>query len=479
MTGPEAPQSGAVDGLLTEIAAYLVDLPIQSEPAFDAASWSLADSLGCAMLALRFPECRRRLGPLVEGAVMSPGCRVPGTRLELDPVQAAFNIGTMIRWLDYNDTWLAAEWGHPSDNLGGLLAVADWWSRRTGAGKPVTLRRLLEAQIKAYEIQGILALENAFNRVGLDHVILVKVATAATATWLMGGDRQRIVDVLSNAWIDVGPLRTYRHAPNTGARKSWAAGDATARGVRLALMGLAGEPGYSTALSAPRWGFQEAVFGGQSLRIGRPLGSYVAENILFKISFPAEFHAQTAVEAGLALHGRVKDRLERISRIRIRTQEPAMRIIDKQGPLHNPADRDHCLQYAVAVALIHGELRAEHYEEETARDPRIDRLRARTSVEENRQYSADYLDPQKRSIASSLQIFFDDGSATEEVAVEYPIGHRRRRAESLPLLFAKLRENLSGQLTPDRVDSIIEVFKDRKRLEELTVPALIELFLRA
>ncbi len=404
---------------------------------------------------------------------------MPGTRFELDPVQAAFNIGTMIRWLDYNDTWLAAEWGHPSDNLGGLLAVADWWSRRSGAGEPVTLRRLLEAQIKAYEIQGILALENAFNRVGLDHVILVKVATAATAAWLMGGDRQRIVDVLSNAWIDVGPLRTYRHAPNTGARKSWAAGDATARGVRLALMGMAGEPGYATALSAPRWGFQEAVFGGQPLRVGRPFGSYVAENILFKISFPAEFHAQTAVEAGLALHGRVKDRLERIRRIRIRTQESAMRIIDKQGPLHNPADRDHCLQYAVAVALIHGELRAEHYEEEASRDPRIDRLRARTSVEEDRRYSADYLDPEKRSIANSLQVFFDDGTATEEVAVEYPIGHRRRRAEGLPLLFSKLRENLSGQLPPDRVDAILRVCEDRKRLEELAVPELIELFLRA
>ena len=470
--------SGTADGLLADIADYLVDQPILSEPAFDAASWSLADALGCAMLALQFPECRRRLGPVVAGAVMSPGSRVPGTAFELDPVQAAFNIGAMIRWLDYNDTWLAAEWGHPSDNLGGLLAVADWWSRRIGAGEPVTLRRLLEAQIKAYEIQGILALENAFNRVGLDHVILVKAATAACAAWMMGGSRQQIADVLSNVWIDTGPLRTYRHAPNTGARKSWAAGDASARGVRLALMGLAGEPGYSTALSAPRWGFQDAVFGGQPLRAGRPFGSYVAENILFKISFPAEFHAQTAVEAGLALHAQVKDRLEEIRRIRIRTQESAMRIIDKQGPLHNPADRDHCLQYAVAIALIHGELRAEHYEEDAARDPRVDRLRARTSVEENRPYSVAYLDPEKRSIASSLQVFFDDGSATEEVEVEYPIGHRRRRAESLPLLFAKLRDNLSRQLSPDRVDTLIAIFKERARLETLTVPKLIELFIR-
>jgi 2-methylcitrate dehydratase len=485
MSGPEtdgtptpAPEGApGFDGLLTEIADYLVDRPVESDAAFDAASWSLADSLGCAILALRFPECRRRLGPLVEGALMPSGCRVPGTGFALDPVQGAFNIGAMIRWLDYNDTWLAAEWGHPSDNLGGLLAVADWASRRRAQPEPVTVRRLLEAQIRAYEIQGILALENAFNRVGLDHVILVKVATAATVTWLLGGDRQRIADVLSNAWIDGGPLRTYRHAPNTGFRKSWAAGDATARGVRLALMGMAGEPGYPTALTAPRWGFQEAMFGGQPLRVGRPFGSYVAENILFKIAFPAEFHAQTAVEAALALHGRVKDRLERISRIRIRTQESALRIIDKRGPLHNAADRDHCLQYAVAVALIHGSLCAEHYEEKTARDPRVDRLRERMTMEENPRFSADYLDPEKRSIGNSLQIFFDDGSATEEIAVEYPIGHRRRRAESLPLLFGKLRENLAGQLPPDRVETIVELFQDRPRLERLAVPQLIELFL--
>ncbi len=466
------------DPLLAEIADYVVRRPIESDEALDAASWSLADSLGCAMLALKFPECRKRLGPVVDGAVMSPGARVPGAAFELDPVQAAFNIGSMIRWLDYNDTWLAAEWGHPSDNLGGLLAVADWVSRRRKPGpRPLTVGQLLEAQIKAYEIQGILALENSFNRVGLDHVILVKVATAATATWLLGGDAQRVADVLSNAWIDLGPLRTYRHAPNTGARKSWAAGDATARGVRLALMGMAGEPGYATALSAPRWGFQETVMKGQPLRVGRPFGSYVAENILFKISFPAEFHAQTAVEAALALHPRVKDRLDRIRRVHIDTQESALRIIDKRGPLSNPADRDHCLQYAVAVALIHGDLRAEHYEEETARDPRIDSLRERMEMEEDPRYTAEYLDPEKRSIANSLQIFFDDGSCTERVAVEYPLGHRRRRAEGLPLLFEKLRENLSGELRADRVDEILTLFKDRRRLESLTVPQLMERFL--
>ncbi len=467
------------DPLLIEIADYVARRPIESEEAFTAASWSLADSLGCAMLALSFPECRRRLGPVVEGAALHPGSRVPGTRFELDPVQAAFNIGTMIRWLDYNDTWLAAEWGHPSDNLGGLLAVSDWVSRRAGgpARGAVTVRRLLEAQIKAYEIQGILALENSFNRVGLDHVLLVKVATAATAAWLLGGSPSCIADVLSNAWIDVGPLRTYRHEPSTGFRKSWAAGDATARGVRLAFMGASGEPGYPRALSAPRWGFHDAVFRGQPLRVTRPFGSYVAENILWKVSFPAEFHAQTAVEAALQLHSRVRERLDRMRRIRVRTQESALRIIDKRGPLRNPADRDHCLQYAVAVALIHGELRARHYEDETARDPRIDRLRGLMELEENKRYSADYLDPAKRSIANSLQVFFDDGSSTEEVAVEYPAGHRRRRAEGLPLLFEKLRKNLSEQLAADRVEQIETLFQDRQRLERTPVPQLIELFL--
>ncbi|HVP17911.1 MAG TPA: bifunctional 2-methylcitrate dehydratase/aconitate hydratase [Spirochaetia bacterium] len=474
MSQPEA------DRLLIDIAEYVSRSPLESDAAFEAASWSLADSLGCAMLALEFPECRRRLGPVVDGAVLSPGSRVPGTGFELDPVQAAFNIGAMIRWLDYNDTWLAAEWGHPSDTIGGLLAVSDWLSRGQAAGRaaePVTVRRLLEAQIKAYEIQGVLALENSFNRVGLDHVILVRVATAAAATWLMGGDQMRIIDVLSNAWIDVGPLRTYRHEPNTGFRKSWAAGDATARGVRLALMGMAGEPGYLTALSAPRWGFQDAILHGQPLRVGRPFGSYVAENILWKISFPAEFHAQTAVEAALILHPRVKDRLDRIRGIHVRTQESALRIIDKRGPLRNPADRDHSLQYAVAVALIHGSLRAEHYEEATARDPRIDRLRDLMVLEEDQRYSADYLDPAKRSIANSLQVFFDDGSSTEEVAVEYPLGHRRRRAEGVPLLFAKLRQNLSTRLSAERVERIVTLFQDRERLQRLTVPQLIDRFL--
>ena len=464
----------AADSLLTDIADYVLS-PLGGDAAFETASWSLADSLGCAMLALQFPECRRRLGPLVPGVVTAGGCRVPGTSFELDPVQGAFNIGAMIRWLDYNDTWLAAEWGHPSDNIGALLAVADWMGR--GPRKEtVSVRRLLEAQIKAYEIQGILALENSFNRVGLDHVILVKAATAATAAWLMGADRQQIVNALSNAWVDSGPLRTYRHAPNTGARKSWAAGDASSRGVRLALMALAGEPGYPTALTAPAWGFQDAVLEGKPLRAGRPFGSYVAENILFKVSFPVEFHAQTAVEAALTLHPEVRDRLDRVRLVRIRTQESAVRIIDKRGPLNNPADRDHCIQYAVAVALILGDLRAEHYEEETARDPRIDRLRERMVVEECRRYSSEYLDPDKRSIANSLQVVFDDGTATREEEVEYPIGHRRRRAEGIPLLFEKLGSNLRTVLPEDRAEAVVRLFRDRGRLERMTVSGLVELF---
>jgi len=472
--GDDAPAN--LDPLLSDIARYVSTGRIESEKAFETATLSLADSMGCAMLALSFPECRMRLGPVVPGAVMSRGCRVPGTGFELDPVQGAFNIGSMIRWLDYNDTWLAAEWGHPSDNLGGLLAVADWASREGKAGQ-ITVRRLLEAQIKAYEIQGVLALGNSFNRVGLDHVILVKVATAATAAWLLGADAACIARVLSNAWVDNGPLRTYRHAPNTGARKSWAAGDATSRGVRLALLGMAGEPGYSSAISAPAWGFQDAVMRGHPLAVSRPFGSYVAENILFKVSFPAEFHAQTAVEAALSLHPAVKDRLERVRRIRITTQESALRIIDKKGPLRNPADRDHCLQYAVAVALIHGDLRAEHYQDEAAQDPRIDSLRERMELEEDTRYSADYLDPEKRSIANSVQVFFNDGGCTEKVAVEYPLGHARRRAEARAPLFLKLRRNLSARLIEGRPEQVVDLFQDRDQLFAMTVPQLVDLFL--
>ena len=477
-----------MDELLSEIARY-VAAPLEREAAFDAASLSLADSLGCAMLALQFAECRARLGPVVEGALTVPGARVPGTALELDPVQAAFNLGTMIRWLDYNDTWLAAEWGHPSDNLGGLLALSDWLTRAgftvparqpsvTPSGRQaVTVRRLMEAQVKAYEVQGVLALENSFNRVGLDHVILVKAATAAAATWLLGGQDKQIAEVLSNCLLDLGPLRAYRHEPNTGPRKSWAAGDATSRGVRLALMGMAGEPGYASALTAPRWGFQDAVFGGRPLKAGRAFGSYVAENILFKVSFPAEFHAQTAAEAAMTLHPLVKGRIQHVRRVRIRTQESALRIIDKRGPLKNPADRDHCIQYVVAVALIHGELRAEHYEDAAASDPRIDALRSKMELEEDAGFSADYLDASRRSIGNAVQVFFDDGTATGEVVVEYPVGHPCRRAEAVPLLMEKFRQNLRSAFPAERVERTVALFQDRARLHALTVPQLIELFL--
>jgi 2-methylcitrate dehydratase len=428
------------------------------------------------MLALRYPECVKLLGPIVPGTVVPGGARVPGTPFVLDPVQAAFDLGAMIRWLDFNDTWLAAEWGHPSDNLGGILTVADYVSRRQlAAGKaPLTMREVLTAMIQAHEIQGCLALENAFNRVGLDHVVLVKVATAAVTTRLLGGDRPQIVNALANAWVDGQALRTYRHAPNTGTRKSWAAGDATSRGVRLALLARQGEMGYPSALSARTWGFCDALFGGQSLRLPRPYGSYVMENVLFKIAFPAEFHAQTAVEAALALHPQVRDRLDDIERVVLTTQESAVRIISKSGPLHNPADRDHCLQYMVAVGLLFGELTADHYEDEVARDPRIDALRTRMRVAEDARYSRDYLDPDKRSIANAVQVFFRDGSQTAKVEVAYPLGHRRRRAEGLPLLVAKSRRNLATRFPQQRAEALVELCLDAERLEGLTVPAFVE-----
>ncbi len=395
--------------------------------AMETARLCLMDSLGCAMLALQFPACTKLLGPVVPGAGMPGGARVPGTRYELDPVRAAFNIGAMIRWLDYNDTWLAAEWGHPSDNLGGILAVADYLSRQ---GRDIRVRDVLKRMVQAYEIQGVLALENSFNRVGLDHVLLVRVATAAVAAAMLGGGRrENIVNALSNAWIDGGALRTYRHAPNTGPRKSWAAGDATSRGVWLALHSLREETGYPSALSARQWGFQEVLFRGREVTLARPLGSYVMENILFKVSYPAEFHAQTAVEAAVQLHPAVNDRLDAVERIEIETQEAGVRIIDKTGPLSNPADRDHCLQYMVATALIKGDLTAGDYEDAAAADPRIDRLREKMRVVENARFTRDYLDPEKRSIANAVRVFFRDGASTGRIEVEYPLGHRRRRAE--------------------------------------------------
>ena len=460
------------DPLLQTLADYVVDYDVtQSREAMETARWCLADSIGCALLALNYPACTRLLGPVVPGASLAGGARVPGTSYELDPVRAAFNIGAMIRWLDFNDTWLAAEWGHPSDNLGGILAVADYLGRKSVAeGRaPLTMRAVLEAAIQAHEIQGVLALENGFNRVGLDHVLLVRVATAAVVTRLLGGSRGEILNALSNAWIDGSSLRTYRHAPNTGSRKSWAAGDASARGVWLALTARRGEMGYPSALSTKTWGFQDVSFRGQPLKLARPLGSYVMENVLFKISYPAEFHAQTAVEAGARLHPQVHDRIGDIERIEIATQESAIRIIDKTGPLANPADRDHCLQYMTAIALLKGDLTAGDYEGAVAADPRVDALRAKMVVREEPRFTREYLDSDKRSIGNAVQAFFRDGGATDLVSIDYPIGHRRRRAEGLPVLAAKFERNIATQLPPDHCAQLIETCRDQQRLERMPV----------
>jgi len=465
------------DRELVEIADYVTGFEVTSEEALRTARYNFMDTLGCGLLALGYPACTKLLGPVVPGAGMPGGARVPGTPYELDPVQAAFNIGVMIRWLDFNDTWLAAEWGHPSDNLGGILAAADYASRRRGARgeAPLTMREVLAAMVKAHEIQGVIALENAFNRVGLDHVLLVRVATTAVATALLGGDREDVINAVSNAWIDGGALRTYRHAPNTGSRKSWAAGDATSRGVRLALMTLRGEMGYPSALSAPSWGFEDVVLRGERLKRSQDYGSYVMENVLFKIAYPAEFHAQTAVEAAVTLHPEVRDRLDDIERIVIETQESGKRIIDKTGPLHNPADRDHCIQYMVAVPLIKGTLSADDYEDDVAADPRIDALRERMEVTENEGFSRDYLDPDKRSIGNAVQVFCRDGSSTERVAVEYPIGHRRRREEGIPLLEEKFRRNIATVLPPRTRARLETLCAEQRRLEETPVDALMAL----
>ncbi len=479
------------DREIQDIADYVLGYEIESAEAWNTARHCLIDTLGCGLLALRFPECTKHLGPIVEGTVVPNGARVPGTQFRLDPVKAAWDIGCLIRWLDYNDTWLAAEWGHPSDNLGGILAVCDYLSqRRVARGEePLSMRTVLEAMIKAHEIQGVLALENSFNRVGLCHVLLVRVASAAVCTWLMGGAREQIMAAISQAWVDGSALRTYRHAPNAGSRKSWAAGDATSRAVRLADMSLRGEMGIPGVLSAPQWGFYDVSFshtnkdlalkdaGERVFAFQRPYGSYVMENVLFKISFPAEFHAQTACECAVVLHPQVRDRLGEIEKISIRTHDSAVRIISKVGPLANPADRDHCLQYMSAVPLVFGDLIAEHYEDEFhATHPQIDALRDKMEVVEDGGYSADYYDPEKRSIANALRVFFTDGTATEQVAVEYPIGHRRRRAEGIPLLEAKFKRNLATRFPAARCAAIVELCQDQALLEAKPVHEFMDLF---
>jgi len=490
MSSPISNDRPRPDPLLVDIADYALGALVAGDEAYDTARWCLADTLACGILALAFPACTRLLGPVVPGTSIRNGSRVPGTAYELDPVQAAFSIGAAIRWLDFNDTWLAAEWGHPSDNLGAILATADWLSRNEAAGSPVaafhtplvgrgaalTVRDVLTAMIKAHEIQGVLALENSFNRVGLDHVLLVRVASTAVATAMLGGTREQVISAVSHAWLDGSSLRTYRHAPNTGSRKSWAAGDATSRAVRLALIALTGEMGYPSVLSARTWGFQDVSFRGSPVRLARPLGSYVMENVLFKISFPAEFHAQTAVECALKLHPAVRDRIDQVDRIEITTHESAIRIIDKKGPLHNPADRDHCIQYMAAIGLIFGKLTAGHYEDGVAADPRIDALRARMVVAEDKQFSRDYMDPAKRSIANAVQVFFTDGTRTERVEVHFPIGHRRRRAEGIPLLQEKALAAFAGHFGRDRAGSLMELFADRGRLEATPVHEFVGQF---
>lgn len=469
------------DQVLADIADYVLNTDIPGSLAYDTARNCLIDALGCGLEALEYPACRKLLGPIVPGTVVPHGAKVPGTQFQLDPVQAAFNIGAMIRWLDFNDTWLAAEWGHPSDNLGGILATADWLSRNAvAAGKPpLTMRDVLTGMIQAHEIQGCIALENSFNKVGLDHVVLVKVASTAVVSRMLGLSREEIINAISLAWVDGQSLRTYRHAPNTGSRKSWAAGDATSRAVRLALIARTGEMGYPTVLTAKTWGFYDVLFKGQPFRFQRPYGSYVMENVLFKISYPAEFHAQTAVECAMQLHGRLRTlgrKPEDISKITIRTHEACIRIIDKQGPLHNPADRDHCVQYMVAVPLLFGRLTAADYEDGVAADPRIDALRAKMTCVEDPAFTRDYHDPGKRSIANALTVEFSDGTALDEVVCEYPIGHKRRRAEGIPLLEAKFRTNLARVFPPRQQQRILAASLAQDTLEAMPVHEYVDLY---
>jgi len=467
------------DQPLVDIADYVIDYVIDSAEAFDTARYMLLDSLGTALMAMRFPECVKHLGPVVPGATLPGGARVPGTSHELDPVQAAFAIGTQIRWLDFNDTWLAAEWGHPSDNLGAILAVADYLSRKAEreGGQPMTVRDVLAYAIKAHEIQGCYALRNSFNRVGQDHVILVRLASTAVATAMLGGDKEQVVTALSHSWIDNGALRTYRHAPNTGPRKSWAAGDACRRAVIHAINAVhRGVVGYPSALSARTWGYYDVAFGGKAFEFERPFGSYVMENVLFKISFPAEFHAQTAVECAMQLHQQVAGRLAQIDKVVIETQEAGRRIIDKTGPLANYADRDHCIQYMVAVPLIFGRLTAEDYGDAVATDPRIDALLEKTVVSENPQFTRDYFDSGKRYIGNAVQVFFKDGSSTERVSVDYPIGHRKRRAEGIPLLLKKFEASMRAHLPATKVEVILRAMADSAALDSMPVQRFMELF---
>ena len=465
------------DKVLVKIADYALNTSIESKEALTTARYCLMDTLGCGLLALTFDDCKNLLGPYVENTQVPGGVRVPGTKHVLDPVKGAWDIGAMVRWLDFNDTWLAAEWGHPSDNLGGILAAADYISQKNvQLGKEaLNIYDVLVSMIKAHEIQGILALENSFNRVGLDHVVLVKIASTAVISSLFGLTKEQTINALSQAFVDGQSLRTYRHAPNVGPRKSWAAGDATSRALQLVLLTLKGQIGYPSAITAPTWGFQDVLFKGKELRLPQEFGSYVMENVLFKVSFPAEFHAQTCVEAAVILHSEVKDRVNDIQKIVISTHESAIRIISKEGQLNNPADRDHCIQYMTAVGLLKGNLVAEDYEDDVASDPRIDLLRSKMVIEEDKRYSREYLEADKRSVANAVQIFFEDGSSTEKIEVEYPIGHRRRREEGLPLLIEKFKNNLGTQFSESRSEVILNLCLDESKLESTAVSDFMEL----
>ncbi len=480
MSSPISNERPDTDQVIVDIVDYVLDYEITSDLAFQTAHYCLLDTLGCGLEALTYPACTKLLGPVVPGTIVPNGAKVPGTPYQLDPVQAAFNIGAMVRWLDFNDTWLAAEWGHPSDNLGGILAVADWLSRTAvSQGKaPLSVRDVLDAMVRAHEIQGVMALENSFNRVGLDHVLLVKLASTAVVGKLIGLSRQELLNAVSHAFVDGHALRTYRHAPNTGSRKSWAAGDATSRAVRLALVAKTGEMGYPSVLTAKTWGFYDVLFKGNVFKFQRGYGSYVMENILFKISYPAEFHSQTAVEAAMTLHGKLRERgrtVDDIQHIRIRTHEAAIRIIDKRGPLHNPADRDHCLQYMIAVPLIFGRLTAADYEDNVAADPRIDILRDKMVTEEDQQFTRDYHDPEKRSIANALTVTLTDGTVLDEVQVEYPIGHRRRRAEGIPVLIEKYKTNVARIFSAKQQEHLLDVSLDIERLGALPVHEFVDM----
>ena len=469
------------DKEIIDIVDYVENYEIKSEVAYETAWNCLLDTLGCGLEALEYDECKKLLGPLVTGTIVTNGVRVTGTNYELDPVQGAFNIGAMIRWLDFNDTWLAAEWGHPSDNLGGILATADWLSRAAVASgrPPLKVHDVLTAMIKAHEIQGCIALENSFNKVGLDHVILVKVASTAVVAKMLGLTREQTLNAVSLAWVDGQALRTYRHFPNAGSRKSWAAGDATSRAVRLALIAQTGEMGYPSVLTAKVWGFYDSLFRGNPFKFQRAYGSYVMENILFKISFPAEFHSQTAVEAAMTINGLMKaagKSAADITSVKIRTHEACIRIIDKKGPLGNPADRDHCIQYMVAVPLIFGRLTARDYEDDVASDPAIDALREKIVCVEDPAFTIDYHDPSKRSIANALTVEFKDGSKFDEVVVEYPIGHARRRTDGIPLLIEKFKINLARIFSADQQKKILDVSMDYKKLSQMAVNEYVDLY---